>query len=143
MCPASSGRLDRRPRTPCSGGAVDPQKNVSVGLNRRLEVRTRYVNDRPVPARAYLTPQILHLPDVPLVLDVDGERAARAGTPPYYTAPPITNDKSEDIYENGAFWFPSSRHRGRLNVGFVGGHVLSSARPTNEPWWRWDYQPEI
>jgi len=29
-----------------------------------------------------------------------------------------------------------------MNVGFIGGHVLSSAEPTTEPFWRWTYVPE-
>jgi len=141
LCPSSAGRLERRPRTPCSGGAIEPQRNVSVAFNRRLHVRTRDVNGTLVPATTRLTSQILHYPEVPLALDVDGAQAVGNGAQPYYTAPPILNDKLTDIYESGAFWFPSNRHRARLNVAFVGGHVLSTAHPTGEPWWRWNYQP--
>lgn len=142
LCPASNARLQKVPRIPCSSGAVEPQQDVSAGFNRRLFIRTRYVNDMPLPTGARLSSKILHFPDVPLVLDVDGRTARQKGAQPYYTAPAITNDKVSDIYEDGAFWFPSTRHRGRVNVGFVGGHVLSSTEPTAEPWWRWDYQPD-
>jgi len=141
MCPAGPPYLERRAGMPCSSAAIGPQKNVSVAFNKRLETRTRYVNGNPFPASAYLTDKILQYPDVPLVFDVDGEEAVNRGKQPYYSAPPILDDEVVDIYESGLSWFPSFRHRGRMNVGFVGGHVLSSSHPTTEPWWRWSYQP--
>lgn len=142
MCPAGAGHLERRARIPCSSGAIGPQMNVSVAFNKRLETRTRFINNRPFRASAFPTDKILQHPDVPLLLDADGEQAFSKDINPYYTAPPITDDKETDIYENGLFWFPSSRHRGQSNVGFVGGYVLSSSHPGTEPWWKWDYQPD-
>jgi len=142
MCPTASSRLERRRGMPCSSGAVGPQKNVSIAFNKRLETRTRYINGNPFSASAYPSRKILDHPDVPLLFDVDGEEAVNQGKPPYYAAPPIHDDAVVDIYEPGQFWFPSFRHRGRLNVGFVGGYVLSSTNPTAEPWWRWGYQPD-
>lgn len=142
VCPAGPTKLERRAGIPCSAGAIGPQANVSVGFNKRLDQRTRFILSRPFPSPAYLTSTILHYPDVPLVFDVDGKVATERDQLPYYAAPPIMTDKQVDIYEDGAAWFPSLRHRGRLNVGFVGGHVLSSTQPTGEPWWRWDFQPE-
>jgi len=142
MCPAASGHLERRAEIPCSSGAIGPQKNVSVGFNKRLETRTRRINGRPMRASAYPTDKILENPDVPLLFDVDGAQAAERNILPYYSAPPILDDKATDIYEDGLFWFPSFRHRGQANIGFVGGYVLSSSHPRTEPWWKWDYQPD-
>ncbi len=141
MCPSAPSVLDRRADLPCSSGAIGPKQNVSVAFNKRLETRTFYFNGNPYPAMALLSPAILHYPNVPLLIDVDGKAADGDGKLPYYTAPPLLDDKEVDIYESGNFWFPSRRHRGQLNVGFVGGHVLSSANPSTEPWWRWHYQP--
>ncbi|MFQ5500741.1 MAG: type II secretion system protein [Phycisphaerae bacterium] len=142
MCPAVSSRLERRANIPCSSGAVGPARNVSIAFNKRLETKTFYYNGNPFPAVAILTPNILHHPNVPLIIDVDGQAADDNGKRPYYTAPPILDDKEIDIYESGNFWFPSFRHGNSLSVGFVGGHVLSSSDPTREPWWRWSFQPE-
>lgn len=141
LCPASPGRMERRAGLPCSAGAVGPAANVSTGFNKRLETRTRDFRGRPFPANAYLTSKILTMPDVPLVFDVDGQQAFERGVLAFYAAPPVLNDKWVDIYESGNNWFPSFRHRGRMNVGFVGGHVLSTLNPTQEPWWQWNYQP--
>lgn len=141
-CPASSGALERRAGLPCSAGAIGPARNVSTGFNKRLETRTRSIRGRLFPAKAYLSSKILTMPDVPLVLDVDGSVADQRGVTPLYSAPPILTDKWVDIYETSNSWFPALRHRGRMNVGFVGGHVLSSIHPTEEPWWQWGYQPE-
>lgn len=141
VCPAQMGRLERRRGIPCSSGAIGPQQNVSIGFNKRLDTRTRVIDGSPFPARAYLADKILHEPDVPLLFDVDGEAALALDKAPYYSAPPILDDDVEDVYEAGNWWFPSYRHRGRLNVGFVGGHVLSSSHPLTEPWWLWAYEP--
>ena len=142
MCPAGPWQLERRAGMPCSSGAIGPQPNVSMGFNKRLETRTRYIEGQAYRAPAYLSSKLLQYPDVPLLFDVNGEQAARQGRIPYYSAPPILDDSTVDIYESGLWWFPAFRHRGRLNVGFVGGHVLSSSHPTTEPWWRWSYQPD-
>lgn len=142
MCPSGPSVLERRANLPCSAGAIGPRRNVSVGFNKRLEKRTFYFDGTPYPAAAVLTPAILQHPNVPLLIDVDGKLADDNNKLPYYTAPPIHDDKDVDIYESGNSWFPSKRHRGKLNVGFIGGHVLSSSDPVTEPWWRWSYQPE-
>lgn len=141
-CPASNGSLERRAGLPCSAGGIGPARNVSAGFNKRLETRTRSVRGRLFPANAYLSSKILTQPDVPLVFDVDGKIAEERDITALYSAPPILTDKWVDIYESGKNWFPGLRHRGRMNVGFVGGHVLSSAHPTEEPWWQWGYQPD-
>lgn len=143
MCPAGSNTLERRSGMPCSSGAVGPQRNVTTGFNRRLHKRTRYDNDgNPFSANAKLTHRILMNPDVPLLFDVDGDEAVAREALPYYAAPPIDRKTGDDIYSGGEFWFPSMRHRGRINIGFVGGHVLSSSAPLSEPWADWSYQPD-
>ena len=142
ICPAATGRLERRSGMPCSSGAIGPQRNVSTGFNRRLDTKTRYIGALAVGTRALLGEKILQFPDVPLVFDVDGAVAATRGVTPYYSAPVLPPSATPDIYSNGKFWFPSFRHRGSMSIGFVGGHVQSSRQPTNEPWWRWDYQPD-
>ncbi|MBX3394416.1 MAG: prepilin-type N-terminal cleavage/methylation domain-containing protein [Phycisphaerae bacterium] len=142
MCPSlASARLDRRAGFPCSAGAVGPQKNVSVGFNMRLHRRTQTIDGVNYLRLAQLTPAILQFPDVPLLFDVDGKAAVESGTIPYYSAPPLLDDSCADAYEDGAHWFPSLRHRNRINVAFIGGHVLSSPEPVREPWWKWGYQP--
>ncbi len=143
MCPTSSGRLNRRAGIPCSLGAVGPKKNVSIGFNKRLDTGTRYIDDRSFPQSVYLTEKILNYADVPLVFDLSGEAAVSNNVLPYYSAPPLSSLASPDIYSTGRFWMPAMRHRGKMNVAFVGGHVLSSRKPTQEPWWRWDYQPDM
>ena len=141
ICPSGPPHLERLKGFPCSSGAIGPFKNVSVGFNMRLDTRTRDDLPWPYPATAYLTSNILQSPAVPLAFDVDGQKAFEDDRLPYYSAPPIEDDKYIDFYEDGRFWFPSFRHRGGLNVAFIGGHVLSSTDPLMEPWWRWDYQP--
>lgn len=143
MCPAGTGRLERRAGIPCSLGAVGPSKGVTMGFNRRLDTSSRIIDGRSYPQNAFVTEKILNYADVPLVFDVDGEKAATNGVIPFYSAPPLSRRDAPDIYDSGRYWVPSMRHRGRMNVAFIGGHVLSSRQPTQEPWWRWDYQPEM
>jgi len=133
MCPEGQGPLRRRPSVPCSDGAIFPHENVSMGFNRRLH--------RPGPDLSVrsLTSRVLDYPDVPLALDVDGRQAKSLGREPYYTAPPIGRN---DGYNSGNFWFPSYRHRERLNVALVGGHVLSTRDPLGQSDFRWSYQPD-
>jgi prepilin-type processing-associated H-X9-DG protein len=142
-CPASSAPLIRRAGLPCSRGAVGPKKNISVGFNRRLDTTTRYVEKRALPQNAYVTEKVLNFADVPLVFDLDGEKSELNNILPYYSAPPVPRQDEPDIYSTGRYWIPSFRHRGSMNVAFIGGHVLSSRHPTQEPWWRWDYEPEM
>ncbi|MFQ5411240.1 MAG: type II secretion system protein [Phycisphaerae bacterium] len=142
ICPSGPPHLERTKGFPCSSGAIGPFRNVSIGFNMRLDTRTRDDLPLPYPATAYLTGNILQFPAVPLAFDVDGQEAFEDDRLPYYSAPPILDDKYIDFYEDGRFWFPSFRHRDGLNVAFVGGHVLASSDPVMEPWWRWDFQPE-
>lgn len=133
ICPAGPKLLYRRPHRTTFELAVWPPSNVSLAFNRRLW------RDGITPGITTVTSRILSHPNVPLLIDVDGEAADAAGRLPYYIAPPVERD---DEYRDGEFWFPSFRHGRRLNVAFVGGHVASSAKPLEEPGWRWDYIPE-
>lgn len=143
MCPAATGSLERRSGIPCTSGAIGPVPNVSTGFNMRLVEKMVYIPeiDHNVRRSVYLSSKILSQPEVPLVFDVDGRKADQEGQLPFFSAPPILTDKSEDMYESGTFWYPGMRHGRRVNVGFVGGHVLSSAEPATEPFWRWSYVP--
>lgn len=142
MCPSGPAQLERRSQVPCDSGAVGPRRNVSVGFNMRLRQKNRIIGDEAFPANAYLSDKTLQFPDTPLLFDVDGNVADSRGLMPYYSAPPVPGTTGPDIYQDGRFWFPATRHRNRVNVGFVGGHVLSSGSPLEEPWWRWDYVPD-
>jgi prepilin-type N-terminal cleavage/methylation domain-containing protein/prepilin-type processing-associated H-X9-DG protein len=142
-CPASPAKLERRSGMPCSRGAVGPRKNVSIGFNRRLDTTTRVIDSRAFPQDAFVTEKILSYADVPLAFDIDGEMSVTRSIIPYYSAPPLPRQEVPDIYSSGRYWIPSFRHRGGMNVAFIGGHVLSSRQPTQEPWWRWDYEPEM
>ncbi len=142
-CPSvGSLRLERRSGMPCSAGAVGPMQNISVAFNMRLHRRTQEIDGLPYLRPAVLTPRILHHSDVPLLIDVDGAAATESVGLPYYSAPPVLDDKYIDAYEDGSRWFPSLRHRGKLNIAYIGGHVLSSTNPTVEPWSRWNFEPE-
>jgi prepilin-type processing-associated H-X9-DG protein len=91
-------------------------------------------------ATASVRANILHHPYVPLAIDVDGEEIMRRGLEPFYIAPPAGN--APDPYTTGRYWAPSTRHRGKTNVAFVGGHVLSSTDARRERW-NWAYQADV
>jgi len=88
---------------------------------------------------APLSPRVLEAGMVPLVFDVDGTEADRRFKVPYYSAPPLGEDRP---YSGGDMWFPSTRHGGKTQVAFTSGEVLSSPDVTPEanPGWRWEYQ---
>jgi len=138
MCPEGPSYLQRSFRAGgCLRELVTPWANVSLALNMRLDHRVWTFNGNTYLVPAIVTSKILNHPNVPLLMDVDGEKAT-GGVEPFYTAPPIDPD---DPYGDGTYWFPSYRHQGRINVAFVGGHVLSSNNPLDEPGWDWAYQP--
>jgi prepilin-type N-terminal cleavage/methylation domain-containing protein/prepilin-type processing-associated H-X9-DG protein len=140
LCPSQGTRLTKRKGFPCSGAAVAPIDDVSLAMNMRLFRATVEFKGKTVLAPAAATfvgDDILHHPYVPLVIDVDGREASRRGLEPFYTAPAI--GREDDPFEDDRYWMPASRHQRRSNVGFVGGHVLSSANPAAERW-DWTYQ---
>lgn len=140
LCPAGPPELVKRRGFPCSMSALGPAENVSLAVNMRLYRAVIKFKGRKVLAPAAAThvrARILHHPYVPLIMDVDGETAARRGLEPFYIAPPVAS--RDDPYAKGRYWVPSMRHDGKTNVAFVGGHVLSSADPAAERW-DWSYQ---
>jgi prepilin-type processing-associated H-X9-DG protein/prepilin-type N-terminal cleavage/methylation domain-containing protein len=138
-CPSVRELMTLRNNLACSNGAVGPSASVSYGFNARLN-RAEIIDDRgrPRSVSVPLRPDILARPDVPLLLDVDGQRAHELGVIPIYTAPSLD---SQGPYASDRVWFPDLRHGGKANVAFVDGHVESSSDPAGESDWRWEYQP--
>jgi prepilin-type processing-associated H-X9-DG protein len=143
LCPAGATRLLKRKGYPCGKTAIGPAEDVSLAVNMRLYRAVVEFQGNSVLAPAAATqvrPEVLNHPYVPLLIDVDGHEATARGLEPFYTAPPLEGQSGP--YSNGRYWVPSTRHRGRTNVAFVGGHVLSSTRPEREPW-DWQYQAHV
>ena len=143
LCPAGAGRLTKRAGFPCSDAAIGPPEDVSLALNMRLyRAAVEFAGHQVLaPAAATRVRQdVLSHPYAPLVIDVNGEEAAVRGLEPFYIAPPLLDD--EGPYADGRYWMPSLRHGGRANVGFIGGHVLSSRCPEREPW-DWQFQAHV
>jgi hypothetical protein len=92
------------------------------------------------PDATVVSPRTLSHAYAPLVMDVDGRAAAAAGVEPFYIAPPVAG--LDDPYSSGRYWSPGKRHGGKMLVGFVGGHVLSSEHPEAEHW-DWSHQAEV
>ncbi|RME37528.1 MAG: prepilin-type N-terminal cleavage/methylation domain-containing protein, partial [Planctomycetota bacterium] len=140
LCPAGAPKLIRRKGYPCGRESLGPVRDVSLALNMRLYRAVVDFRGKPMlapVASTFVPATILQHPLVPLVMDVDGAAADEKGADPYYIAPPQPG--SEDPYRDGRFWSPSDRHGGKVNVAFVGGHVLSSEHPARERW-NWTYQ---
>ncbi len=139
MCPSGPDSLTRLGDMPCDDGGIGPGENVSLAFNARLYRQTILINgDRRV-AEAVLDSRLLGHSDVPLLFDVDGAAAVKRSVKPFFSAPPI--EGWDDFYwRDKRFWFPAMRHGGKMNVVFVGGHVLSSADPLHEEGWDWTYQ---
>jgi len=138
-CPSVREPMVLRNNTSCSNGAVGPTQSLSFGFNARLHRAERIDSrGRPRAVLARLRPSILGYANVPLLLDIDGQRAFELGVPAIYTAPSLD---SQGPYAQGRVWFPGKRHNGRANVAFMDGHVEGSANPDQEAGWRWDFQP--
>ena len=143
MCPEGPVKLETYPNCDCSNGAVTPLVNVSLGFNMRMKWASlkqhSIAGEAPRFAfqEALVGSRAMDHPNAPLVMDVDGAAADLIHRNPHYTAPPIAE---EDTYSDGLWWYPSFRHCGRMNVGFVGGHVLSTSSPLTEPQWDWAFQ---
>lgn len=143
ICPAGSSRLVKRRDFPCGHQSLGPVEDVSLAMNMRLRRGAVRIGANfvlaPV-AACSVRADIIDHPSVPLVFDVDGESAKRSGIEPFYIAPAIQG--KTDPYRSDRFWAPSKRHQGLTQVGFSGGHVLSSSQPESEPW-DWGYQAEV
>jgi prepilin-type processing-associated H-X9-DG protein/prepilin-type N-terminal cleavage/methylation domain-containing protein len=143
LCPAGPAELKKRMGFPCGRASISPPEDVSLAINMRLYRAVIQVGDslRLAPAAATrVRPDILNHPYVPVLFDTSGEEAAARGLEPFYAAPPV--DGLPDPYSSGRYWMPSKRHGKRINVAFVGGHVLSSERPEHEPW-DWEFQAHV
>ena len=125
--------------TPCSKGAVTPAAGVSFGFNERLHIN-EVVSPKggTVAKQVTLKTRLLESEHVPLLWDVDGALAEEKGATPVFSAPSLG---STGYFADDARWFPSVRHDGKINFAFIGGHVLSSRKPLDEPTWRWDFTP--
>lgn len=122
-----------------SSGALNPPQNVSYGFNSRLHrAEVSGPGGFPLPKPVLLTSEILSQPNVPLLWDVDGKEAFSRGVLPQFSAPSLD---SKSVYAGDWLWFPSFRHGGFMNIGFVGGHVLTTRTPLEELSVRWAYQP--
>lgn len=137
ICPEGPTYLRRLAAAPCSGGAVFPRQNVSLAFNRRL-FRGLDSTGTFMIAKV-MNGRILDHPNVPLVLDVDASSLDPDSGQPYYAAPPVPEP---DGYENGAYWFPSMRHNGRLNVAMIGGHVASVKEARVGAGIDWEFVPD-
>lgn len=142
LCPSGAAKLTRRVGRPCGREALTPVPDVSIALNMRLYrpvVNFRGKNILAPTASALVSPRILDHPYLPLAIDVDGAKMVERGVDPFYVAPRLAD--VDDPYATGRYWVQSARHGRTVNVGFVGGHVLSSQHPDQERW-DWSYQAE-
>jgi len=141
LCPAGPRQLSRLKGSPAHRGGVVPQQNISYSMNRRLfegPTRTGMLAAVRVPER------VLERPQVPLMFDGDGVRSVqlRGGViDTLFAAPPLTKERSP--YSTGSFWHPGKRHRGRMNIGFVGGFVVTTRDPFADGSWDWAYHPPL
>ncbi len=144
VCPAGPGELIKHAGYPCSDAAIRPEENVTLAVNMRLYrgVVDFMGNQVLAPAAATrVTKAVLQHPYTPLLLEVDGRAAVAQDLAPFYMAPPLPGQEDAP-YGAGRYWTPALRHAGRMNVVFVGGHVLSSAQPAQESW-DWSYQADV
>ncbi len=138
MCPSARGTLKRVANRPCKGQAVTPLDLVSFGFNSRLDRQAAKTSRGLFLVPVELNHRILDAANVPLAFDIDGAVALQKNKLPYFSAPP---GPYQDAYRSGDFWFPSARHDGRMQAGFIGGHVLTSQAPLRASEWNWGYQP--
>lgn len=147
ICPAGPVGLARyhgHAASSLTQGGVAPKEKVSYAMNRRLIWAPATVSDPPVPVDCFVTigTRILDHPHVPLMFDVDAKAAVKVHKEPFFAAPP-SRPNEPSVYDNNRYWFPSMRHSGKMSVGFVGGHVISTRNPLSDPSWDWEYHPEI
>lgn len=150
VCPAGPEGLARLEDSTNSFnplGLAEPRW-VSYALNRRLQYAPVCFNgSTPTEWRVRLDERILDHPRVPLMYDVDA--AAIMDSPvwlrtyvPAMGAPEGTPGGCS-IYEGDAFWYPARRHRGRMTISFIDGHVVATNDHLSDSSWDWDYHPPI
>ncbi len=139
LCPSGPAVLSRVQGAPCHQGGIDPQENISYAMNRRLHEAPGGGRLEPVKIQE----RILDYPNVPVLFDADGvlSKKLRGVSDSLFSAPPMVEERSP--YTSGEYWHAASRHRGKVNIGFVGGHVISTARPLSDPTTDWDYHPPV
>jgi prepilin-type processing-associated H-X9-DG protein len=125
-------------------GSVVPAEQVSYAMNRRLRFAPVKFGNFQTSQQITLDDRILDHPNVPLVFDADPRQVHKRNRQadwPFYAAPP---GRSPSVYDRAdKYWFPARRHRGRISVSFVGGHVLSTTDPLGDASWDWDYHPPL
>lgn len=151
MCPAGPGGLGRvnglaAPRN--LEHCVGPRTNVCYALNRRLRHAPINEPELPYPVQRFVTvgARVLDHPYVPLMFDVDAQAAEASnanGASPFFSAPPPRHGAEPTIYDDDRYWWPALRHKGRMSVSFVGGHVFTTKEPLDDCSWNWDYHPSI
>ncbi|MCK4658536.1 MAG: prepilin-type N-terminal cleavage/methylation domain-containing protein [Phycisphaerae bacterium] len=141
ICPSAPPGLGRRGGDMTSWTpAVDPREKVSYAMNRRLFRAPSIKNGILWEAPVLLTERILNHPYTPLLFDVDAEAAMEKTTSPsnchipFFCTPNV-------FLEN--YWFPAMRHRGRMIISFIGGHVVSTKDPMAEKQWDWECHPSL
>jgi prepilin-type N-terminal cleavage/methylation domain-containing protein/prepilin-type processing-associated H-X9-DG protein len=137
-CPEVRSSLVLARNVPCSNGGVGPPASISFAFNLRLHrAQSLDAQGRPRAVAVRLRGSITEEGGVPLLFDVDGEKAADRRKNALYSAPSL----GDAIYGADQFWFPALRHNGAGNFAFLDGHVVSSSDPLEEPGWRWDFAP--
>ena len=141
ICPSAPAGLVRygNPMVPWTP-AVGPREKVSYAMNRRLFRAPALKNGIPFEAPVLLTERIFNYPRAPLFFDVDAEAAMKGVSDPTAKFMPFFG--TPDFFQED-YWFPAMRHRGKMIVSFVGGHVLSTRNPRSEGQWSWDYFPSL
>jgi prepilin-type N-terminal cleavage/methylation domain-containing protein/prepilin-type processing-associated H-X9-DG protein len=122
--------------------------SISTGTNYRLHKKPRLISGSLyIPWPAELNSRVLDKIMAPIAFDVDGEAAATQNTNagPLFGTVDLNEihgrtDPAEKVYKGK--WHGALRHNKRMNVAFVGGHVLSSSDPENESGWKWAYYPD-
>jgi prepilin-type N-terminal cleavage/methylation domain-containing protein len=141
LCPAGPRKLSRYKGQAAHLGGIRPRQNISYAMNRRLHegpTLSGYLE------AVRVTERILERPRVPLMFDADGARSVQLRGGAYdtvFAAPPQPNERTE--YSDGEYWHPSTRHRGRINIGFVGGFVVTTSDPLADASWDWGYHPPV
>lgn len=138
-CASVKQRLSLVKNTPCSQGAITPAAGISFGFNERLHLKEIVTpKGTSVAKQVTLKTQLLESEQVPLLWDVDGSLADGKGATPVFSAPSLA---STGYFADDARWYPSLRHDGKMNVAFIGGHVMSTPKPLEEPTWQWGFEP--
>lgn len=135
-CAEVRGPLTLSRFVPCSQGGVTPAQNVSYGANARLQWSESLIAQGGNGV-VRLRGRVLQNNSVPLLMDVDGAKAA-PGVSPTFVAPSLHGGS---LFANSRYWYPARRHNGTMNVVFMDSHVESTKAPLDESGWAWDFDP--